>query len=566
MRSASEARLAWHTSWAAGVLGFAAVGCLADEGAVACPDARGVVCTWAGTGEFGFDGDGKAPAESNLYWPVDVTIDSRLGTYILDWNNHRVREVRDGALRTVIGTDFVGDGPDDLSDLEPPGAPGTEIHLNHPTQIVPTPEGTLVLVAWHNHKLRSYDPRTGLVVVVSGSAPGHAGDGGPARAAKLNQPSQMVAAEDGTRYVLDQRNQVVRRIGADGVISTLAGTPGESGFSGDGGPAREAKFSFPTGPNPQPGGGLALDERGRLYVSDTLNHRVRRIDLENGVVTTVGGTGEAGFGGDGGPAIEAKLNFPRKLTLGPDGRIYLGDQLNHRIRAIDPETGVIEAVAGDGEQDFDGDGNAPTETSLDRPTGVSFDRHGAMYVVDTFNSRIRRVLPEDEEESEHEDPTLDWLDGGARRRARRVPRGRAPRARVRWRGGHLHLHGQRGVRTRPRRRRAARGVALPAAGPELRTGRRAVRARLEQPPHSHHRRRRGEDHHRHGLPRRGTGWAGARGVAQPPHTRRLRPGREPHPFRLAQFEGDAVRRGRGDTRDAGRQWHARLPRRRRSGG
>jgi DNA-binding beta-propeller fold protein YncE len=257
------------------------------------------------------------------------------------------------------------------------------------------PDGKLTLVSWHNHKLRSYDPETGMVFVACGSAPGYLGDGGPAKMARLDQPSSLVVTSEGVEYILDQRNQIVRRIDADGIVGTLAGTPMMFGFEGDDGDATMAKFHFPDGSNPRPGGGLALsDDESVLYVSDTVNHRIRAIDLEAGTITTVAGTGDAGFGGDGGKATKAKLNFPRKLTLGPDGRLYVGDQDNDRIRAIDLEHGTIETVAGNGERGFDGDGLSPTETSLDRPTGVSFDDDGTMYVLDTFNSRIRRVTPE----------------------------------------------------------------------------------------------------------------------------------------------------------------------------
>jgi DNA-binding beta-propeller fold protein YncE len=358
-----------------------------------CSDEPGVICTWAGTGKLGFNGDGKPIAESNLYWPIDLTIDT-LGTYVLDWNNHRVRQVMDdGTFETVIGTDFVGDGPDDMSDLQPPGAPGTEVVLNHPTQLVPMADGSLTLVAWHNHKLRRYDPETGLVTVTCGGPAGFGGDGGPARMAKLNQPSAMSVAEDGTLYLVDQRNQIIRSIDPAGIVSTLAGTPTMAGFAGDDGPAEACKFNWPAGPNPVPGGGLALDGN-MLYVADTLNHRIRAIDLESKVITTIAGTGEAGFSGDGDAATAAELNFPRKLTIGPDGRLYVGDQLNHRIRAIDLESGTIETVAGNGDEGYSGDGGPAVEASLNQPAGVTFDGDGVMYVLDTFNSRIRRVVLE----------------------------------------------------------------------------------------------------------------------------------------------------------------------------
>ena len=374
-----------------------ATGCIGgdDDELKSCDETPGVMCTWAGTGKLALGVDGQKPEDTSLYWPIDVTFDE-LGTYVLDWNNHRVLRLNeDDTFETVIGTDFVGDGPEDQSDQMAPGALGTEVTLNHPTQLIPMPDGKMTLVSWHNHKLRSYDPDTGMVMVACGGPPGFLGDGGPARMARLDQPSMLAVASDGTQYLVDQRNQVIREIGPDGMISTLAGTPTMFGFEGDGGDAKMAKLHFPEGSNPRPGGGLALSEdESVLYVSDTVNHRIRANDLEEGTIETIAGTGDAGFSGDGGKATKAKLNFPRKLTLGPDGRLYVGDQENDRIRAIDLDSGEIETVAGNGKRGFSGDGLLPTETSLDRPTGVSFDEDGTMYVLDTFNSRVRRVTPE----------------------------------------------------------------------------------------------------------------------------------------------------------------------------
>jgi sugar lactone lactonase YvrE len=374
--------------------------CAGDPDAAedSCKDAPGVVCTWAGSGELGFNGDGLALTQSDLYWPVGITFADDDTAYVLDWQNHRVRRVTpSGTFETVIGTDFVGDGPsahahgEPTSDLVPPGAPGTQVELNHPTAMVPQADGSLLLVAWHNHKIRRYDPHTGLVLVTCGRGAGFAGDGGPASSALLNQPSQLVIGPDGTQFVLDQRNQAIRRIASDGTIETVAGTPTKPGFSGDGGLPTAAQFDFPTGANPPPSGGLALDSAGNLYVADTLNHRIRKVDFEQQQITTIAGTGEAAFSGDGGPAMEAALDNPRTLAVGPDGRLYVADELNHRIRAIDLDQGTIETVVGTGEAAFSGDGGPATEAALNRPSGLAFDSHGALYVVDTFNTRIRRV-------------------------------------------------------------------------------------------------------------------------------------------------------------------------------
>ncbi|GIW41420.1 MAG: hypothetical protein KatS3mg076_1997 [Candidatus Binatia bacterium] len=368
---------------------------------VPCTNEIGTICTYAGTGEEGFNGDGRHRLETMLYWPVDIEFTPSGRIYVLDWNNHRVREIQpDGTLRTVVGTDFVGDGPPDLSDLTEPGAPGTTVDLNHPTDVLELPDGRLVLMAWHNHKIRLYDPETGRVRVLVGAEAGFRGDGGPARDALLNQPPHASFDARGNLFVLDQRNERIRVIRhfasllGEGTIETVAGT-GEAGFNGDG-PALETLFHFPTGPNPEPSGGIAVGPDGAVYFADTLNHRIRKLvfsdaDFRDGRVVTVAGTGEPGFSGDGGPAIEARLRFPQDLEFGPDGKLYFADAENHRIRRIDLDTGTIETVAGTGEPGFSGDGGPATAARLDRPFGVAFDAAGDLYIADTYNGRVRKV-------------------------------------------------------------------------------------------------------------------------------------------------------------------------------
>ena len=361
-----------------------------------CSDLAGTICTWAGTGKQGWDGDGQPLLSSRFYWPVDLTITSIGEIYVLDWNNHRVRRAtEDGTLETVIGADFVGDGPYDESDQIPPGAPGPTVLLNHPTHLLPLPDGMLLLTAWHNHKLRTYDPATGLVQVMCGADPGFEGDGGPARSALLSQPSQTVQGPDAGLYILDQRNQRVRRIAPDdGTISTVVGT-GEAGFGGDGGPPLEAQIHMPAGSNPPPAGALFFGPHGRLYISDCLNYRIRRVDFGANLIETVAGNGIAGFAGDGGDALDASFDNPRDIQFGPDGRLYIADEFNHRIRALDLSTGIITTVAGNGLAGFSGDGGPAGQASLNRPAGIEFDAQGRLYIADTYNHRIRRVtLPE----------------------------------------------------------------------------------------------------------------------------------------------------------------------------
>lgn len=360
-----------------------------DETTPTCESQPGVACIWAGHGPPGFDGDGKELRASRLYNPIDLSFAPDGTPWVLDWNNHKIRRVVNGRFETVVG-DFLGDGDPDMLDLTAEGAPGLTVRLNHPTDLQFRSDGTLVVAAWHNHKLREVNPRTGIVHVACGLGPGFAGDGKQVGDARFNQPKSIELADDGTLYILDQRNQRLRRIGADGAVSTIAGT-GTQGFNGDDKPLIETQFNFETGGNPQPSGALALDGQGRLYVADSLNHRIRRIDLAAGTITTIAGTGEAGGTGDGGPATAAQLHNPRDLEFGPDGKLYVADTENHVVRAIDLTSGVIERVAGTGTAGRGDEGKPAREVALTRPFGIAFDADGALYVADSFNDRILRI-------------------------------------------------------------------------------------------------------------------------------------------------------------------------------
>ena len=351
----------------------------------ACGGEGSVSCVWAGTGALGFNGDGLTLLESRLYWPIDISFTPDGSAWVLDWNNHLVRQALDGRFHTAIG-DFLGDGPPDQSDLTSPGAPGDTVRLNHPTDIVFGPDGLIYLAAWHNHKIRTLDADTGLVRVLGGRGAGFSGDGGPVADALFNQPNAIAFASDGALYVQDQRNQRIRRIdpGPDHIITTVAGN-GTPGYAGDGGSPAQAQFSFETGPNPNPSGGLAIGPDGALYVADALNYRIRRIDLALDNIETIAGTGTQGFAGDGGPALQAQLGPVNDLEFGPDGRLYLADTENNCIRAVNLETGLIEMV-------WDGSGEGGSLKGdarlLNRPFGIAFDAAGRLYIADTYNGRI----------------------------------------------------------------------------------------------------------------------------------------------------------------------------------
>ena len=406
--------------------------CTSEPVAKEDPCKSGAICTFAGDGTQGFNGDGKHRLDTWLNWPSDLGFDAKGTAFVADWNNYRVRRVNaDGKLETIMGTDFPGDGDPQKLDMTDQGALGTTVALNHAGDLffatkdsVISKAGDLVLAAWHNHRLRVWDPASGLVFAHCGAVPGFAGDGkkAGAGATKFDQPSKITQDAAGNSYIVDMRNWRIRKVAVDGTVSTIAGT-GKPGFdvAADAGPvdAKKTPFLFfdPSEfSNPGvPGGGIAASPDGKtLYLADTMNHRIRALDLAAGTVTTLAGTGSSGcvdlaktatacvsfvtspttggFEGDGASAAKARLNQPRDLAFGPDGRLYFADSGNHRIRAIDLTKGTIATVAGSGKNTGDlGDGGDPLKASLDDPWGIAFDPKGNLFIADTNHHRIRKV-------------------------------------------------------------------------------------------------------------------------------------------------------------------------------
>ncbi len=360
----------------------------------ACQEQSGHACVWLGTGVEGFNGDGHHRLDTDIYWSMDMVFGADGTPWFIDWNNHLVRKVLpDQTVESVVGwTDpiFPGDGTGDASEKTPPGADGSLVKLNHPTELLLAEDGAILLMAWHNHKLRRIDPDTHEVTILAGGGAGFAGDDGPCAKALFKQPKSLTSDADGNLYIADQQNFRVRRIDRDLMITSIVGD-GTKGSGGDGGPATMAQLDWEIGSNPEPSGGLAVAD-GKLYISDTLSHKIRVVDLASGEIATFAGTGEAGYTGDDGPALEATFNEPRELEVGPDGGLYVADTDNHVIRAIDLESGIVRTVVGTGEPGLDEeDGKLATETRLDRPFGLELDAEGNLYVMDTLNSRILKV-------------------------------------------------------------------------------------------------------------------------------------------------------------------------------
>ncbi len=361
-----------------------------------CPSAPGTICTVAGNGVAGDGEDGLLPRRTMLYAPADVAFAPDGAMVIVDWNNHRIRAVQPGGrLKIVAGEGELGGG------LENDDVTG---RLNHPTDVTFDHQGRMVIAAWHNSRIKRVDMRTRAIEDIAGTGGrAYGGDGGPATAAILNLPVSVVFAPDGQLYVSDQANQRIRCIDTAGIIRTVAGT-GERGFAGDGGPAPDARFDLPVGQRGHPAGHITRDAAGNMYLADTLNNRIRHISPDS-VVSTVAGVGTAGSGGDGGPALEAQLNRPVDVAIGPEGALYIADTDNDCVRAV--AGGVIRTVAGvcglcrDGRDPRCscpatdaaclGDGGPAHQALLRRPTGIALDREGNLFVADTLNHRIRVV-------------------------------------------------------------------------------------------------------------------------------------------------------------------------------
>jgi sugar lactone lactonase YvrE len=311
-----------------------------------------------------------------LVLPSAIAIDVQGNLYLAETGNHVIRKVDStGHITVVAGNGVQGFGGD--------GGPVTAAQLDSP-QGLAVDAANLYIADTHNHRIRKVDLTGGTITTIAGnSASGSDGDGGPATAATLDTPTALALDNKGNLYFADTRSHRIRKISAEsGFITTVAGT-GTQGFNGDGSNAATALLDSP--------GGLAVDGGGNLYISDSHNHRVRRIDGSTGVITTLAGTGVAGFSSDSGSATTANLALPQGLTVDQQGNIYLADTENHRIRRIDTVHGTISTIAGEGTQDFAGDGRPAIAASLDSPRSTTLASEGLLVIADTGNRRIREI-------------------------------------------------------------------------------------------------------------------------------------------------------------------------------
>lgn len=333
----------------------------------------GHICTVAGTGKAQFDGDGRPALATSFYFPIDLLFDREDRLLIMDWNNLRLRRVNDdGTVETIMGTDF--------EDFPVEGGLAKDSPLHHASNMEYDAPGNLFIAGDHVPVTFKVDT-TDRVYTVAGTAEyGYTGDGGPAREAELSTPFGVLPDAMGGLYISDVDANVIRYVDAAGIIHTAAGT-GEGGYAGDGGPATAALLNGPSR--------LQFGPDGALYFCENRNHVIRRLNRD-GTLVTVAGTGERGYSGDGGPAAAAELDTPYDIQFAPNGDLYVADTGNNVIRRIDT-AGVISTVAGDGEPTFAGDGGPAATCSLRRPSALFFDPAGSLWIADTSNHRIRRI-------------------------------------------------------------------------------------------------------------------------------------------------------------------------------
>ena len=329
------------------------------------------ISTFAGTGLSGFSGDGGTATAAQMSYPYAVAVTSAGIKYIADQVNNRIRKVTAaGVISTIAGNGSVGNTGD--------GGAATAATFSNPTGVAVDAAGNVYVADYGNNRIRKIST-TGIISNYAGSGIGL--DGGAATAADVYHPSGVAVDASGNVYIAETGNNRVRKVTTSGIISTIAGN-GVVGYSGDGGAGTAAKLSSPVG--------VSTDASGNVYIADLGNHRIRKVTA--GIISTVAGTGVAGFSGDGGLATAAAINTPYGMSVDASGNIFICDYNNFRVRKVNT-AGIMSTIAGTGAGSYSGDGGLATAAELNRPTGIAVDASGNIYIADVNNQRVRKLAP-----------------------------------------------------------------------------------------------------------------------------------------------------------------------------
>ncbi len=333
------------------------------------------ITTIAGTGVQGYNGDNIAASIAQLNSPAYVIPDNSGNIYIADLLNHRVRKIDvNGFITTIAGTGSTAYNGDNIA--------ATVASLYNPTAVAFDQTGNLYIADGNHSRIRKINT-TGFITTLAGTGTfGFNGDEMQANTSQVNFPTDgLLVDASGNIFFSDTYNHRIRKVSPSGVISTIAGT-GVAGYNGDNISAASAQLNLPYG--------LALDATGNLYVADGQNHRIRKIST-TGVITTVAGTGVAGYNGDNIPATSATLNDPQGFAIDAAGNLYISDSYNNRIRKVNKNTGIITTVVGTGSAGYNGDNIPATSAQIRSSVSITFDAAGNLFIADLGNHRVRKV-------------------------------------------------------------------------------------------------------------------------------------------------------------------------------
>lgn len=345
--------------------------------------ARDTIVTIAGTGVKGYSGNGGPAIKAQLNQPFHCDVVGADVLYIAEADNHCIRklDLRSGTISTVAGTGKKGYAGD--------GELATRATFNEPYAVVASPQGDLYVVDRLNAAVRKVDGKTGIVATVAGNgSKGFSGDGGPGHQAQLREPNDCCLDGKGGLLIADVADGRIRRLDlATGIISTFAGTGRHMGKpdrsrNGDGGPATKATIIGARA--------VCVDAAGNTYICEREGNSIRKIDAA-GTITTIAGDGSAGAEGDGGGALKASFRGPKAIRADAAGNLYVVDTENHSVRKIDMRSGIVTTVAG-GRKGSGGDSGPATQAGMDRPHGCVVDLAGHLYIADSNNHRVRMVL------------------------------------------------------------------------------------------------------------------------------------------------------------------------------
>ncbi len=336
--------------------------------------AQQIISTVAGIGTSGFAGDNGAALAASIDGPSGIAFDTLGNMYVSEWNNHVIRKVTPSG----IITSYAGMGG--VSGYGGDNGPATAALLNRPIKIFMDSAQNLYIAEYGNNRIRKVNA-AGVITTVAGTGSAtYNGDGIAATTANLDRPNGVYMTHSGELIISDCAHYRIRKVNASGIISTIAGT-GVSGYSGNGVPATTAQLDQAFG--------VTADRLGNIYIGDGLNNRVRKISPA-GIITTIAGNGTAGSSGDGGPATAALVYNAVDAQVDDSGNVYIADQLNYKIRKINA-AGIISTVAGTGTVGFFGDRGLATNAKINQCNDIEVSKDGKIYITDNNNNRVRVI-------------------------------------------------------------------------------------------------------------------------------------------------------------------------------